>query len=268
MKIYLSCDIEGSAGAAHSDECNKSHPDYEYFRQQMTNEAAAACRGAILAGADDILVRDAHGTARNIIPSVLPEAARIIRGGKGDLYAMMTGIEKDGFDAAMMTGFHSGAGTNTSPLSHTFNRKTDYILLNGCVLSEFLYNAYTAAYFNVPVPFVSGDKGICDFAKDIIPGINTVATQEGIGNSTLSIHPDSAVKKIEKGVFEALSGDYTKCKLELPKKFNIKIRYISHTEAYFNSFYSGVKQLDEKTIQYEADDYIEILRLVHFVLDK
>ena len=29
MKVYLSCDIEGSAGVAHWDECTHNHPDYE-----------------------------------------------------------------------------------------------------------------------------------------------------------------------------------------------------------------------------------------------
>jgi len=43
MKVYISADIEGVTGIAHWDEADPSKPDYEYFRQQMTAEVAAAC---------------------------------------------------------------------------------------------------------------------------------------------------------------------------------------------------------------------------------
>ncbi|MBR2973889.1 MAG: M55 family metallopeptidase [Clostridia bacterium] len=267
MKVYFSCDIEGSAGVAHRDECTHNHPDYEYFRNQMTKEVAGACEGANMAGAKELLVRDAHGTARNIIPSALPENASIVRGGGGDMFAMVTGINTS-FDAAVMTGFHSGVGTDGCPLSHTFNKKTEMLMLNDMVLSEFLFNTYSAAYHGVPVVFVSGDEAICEFAKELVSGITTVATQKGIGSATKSIHPDLAVKKIKEGVQQALSGDLDKCKITLPEKFVMKVRFRNHADAYFNSFYTGIKQLDAKTLQYETDDWLEILRMVHFVLDK
>ena len=37
--------------------------------------------------------------------------------------------------------------------------------------------------------FLSGDPLLCDTARDISPGIHTVATKEGAGASTTSIHP-------------------------------------------------------------------------------
>ena len=39
----------------------------------MSKEVAAACEGANLAGAKEIFVKDAHYSARNIIPSFLPK---------------------------------------------------------------------------------------------------------------------------------------------------------------------------------------------------
>ncbi len=38
----------------------------------MTREVGAACRGALSAGAEGILVKDAHDSARNIDPAGLP----------------------------------------------------------------------------------------------------------------------------------------------------------------------------------------------------
>ena len=60
MKLFLSADIEGTAGVAHWDETEKGHPGYEHFARQMSLEVAAACEGAVKAGYDEILVRDAH----------------------------------------------------------------------------------------------------------------------------------------------------------------------------------------------------------------
>ena len=39
----------------------------------MTKEVAAACEGATMAGATDIIVKDAHGSGMNINPFRLPE---------------------------------------------------------------------------------------------------------------------------------------------------------------------------------------------------
>ena len=267
MKIYLSCDIEGTAGVAHFDECTLNHPDYEYFRQQMTSEVAAACQGANKAGAQELLVRDAHGTARNIIPRELPENARIIRGGRGDMFAMVTGINSS-FDALLMTGFHSGVGTDGSPVSHTFNHNTELLTLNDMMLNEFLFDAYSAAYHGVPVAFVSGDEALCNFAREIVPGITTVSTQKGIGSSSESIHPDLSIRLIEQGVQKALSGDLSQCKITLPKKFVMKIRFCRHADAYFNSFYPGIAMLNSTTLEYTTKDWYDLLVMVHFVLDK
>ena len=83
MKLYISADIEGVAGIAHWDEANKSHAAYQEFREQMTLDVAAACRAALDSGIEELLVKDAHGSGRNIIASMLPEEARVIRGWSG-----------------------------------------------------------------------------------------------------------------------------------------------------------------------------------------
>lgn len=64
MKVCISVDIEGIAGIAHWDEALKEGANYAAFRELMTNEALAAIEGATAAGATEILVRDAHETAR------------------------------------------------------------------------------------------------------------------------------------------------------------------------------------------------------------
>ena len=163
----------------------------------MSREVAAACRGALSAGAEDVLVKDAHDSARNIDPTVLPRGARIHRAWSGDPLSMMTGLNQETFDAVFFTGYHAWAGCPGNPLSHTMNLKNDHVTLNGTPCSEFLLNAYTAGYYNVPVALITGDKALCDFARELIPAITTVAVNEGRGNGVTSIHPDEAVERIE-----------------------------------------------------------------------
>ena len=77
MQIYISADIEGTCGIADWSETErKTMDDYRPFQQQMTREVAAACAGAVAAGAEDILLKDAHDTARNIDPTALPRGAK------------------------------------------------------------------------------------------------------------------------------------------------------------------------------------------------
>ena len=91
-KVYLSADIEGTCGIVCWDETEYGNPRYEYFSRQMSREVAAACEGALAAGAEDILVRDAHDSARNIRPEMLPLQARIFRNWERHPFSMMSGI--------------------------------------------------------------------------------------------------------------------------------------------------------------------------------
>ena len=73
-KIFLSADIEGTCGIAHWDETSKGHADYPHFANQMSREVAAACEGALAAGAEEILVRDSHDSAPTSTPPCSPRA--------------------------------------------------------------------------------------------------------------------------------------------------------------------------------------------------
>ena len=266
MRIFLSADIEGTCGIAAWAETERSTPlDYAPFQKQMTREVRAACDGAIAGGARDILVRDAHDTARNLDPEGLPTAARLMRGWTGDPLWMMSGIDRARYDAAIFTGYHSPAGGAGSPLSHTMDRRIELATLNGMEVSEFLLNAYTAAYVGVPVVFLSGDKALCEQASDLIPAITTVATLEGRGGAVISPHPDLAVKAIREGCERAVK-NAEDCILPRPASFRISVRFQELRDAYARSFYPGATLEDGKNVNFTSDDWFEILRFCHFVL--
>jgi D-amino peptidase len=264
MKIYISADIEGITGTTHWDETEKKHPDYAEFRDQMTAEVAAACEGAVAAGAAEIWVKDAHDSARNILAARLPQEARLMRGWSGHPYLMVDGLDSS-FQALAMVGYHSRAGSGDNPLAHTMSGSDSYVKINGRFASEFMINAYTAALVHVPVVFVAGDAGLIEDACDLIPGLTGVAVKQGVGDATINIHPTLAVERIRTGMQTALEGNLARCQVKLPDQFSVEIRYKEHARAYRASFFPGAHPLDTHSIQFESRDYFEVLKMFSFV---
>ncbi len=265
MNIYLCSDIEGSCGFTAHEEGRPGSPLYEQFRRQMTLEASAACSGAKKAGGELILVHDAHGNARNIIADLLPYDVELMRMSGCDLYSMLSGVQDGEFDAVMFTGFHSGATNAGSPVCHTFSTTLHHAMyLNGMPLSEFLFYTYTAASLKLPVPFVSGDKALCEFARELVPGITTVEAVTGFGAGTRSRHPKQVIEEIERKAELAFSGDWKQCMPKLPSEFEMTMVCQRPYYAKHRSFYPGMEQIDDVTIRFATDKWEEMLRMVHF----
>jgi len=266
MKVFLSADMEGTCGIAAWPETDRKTPmDYEPLQKQMTREVAAACRGALASGCEEVMVKDAHDSARNIRYAELPRGIRINRAWSGDLLSMMSGLDKDQYGAVFFTGYHSWAGSPGNALSHTMNLRSNRVTINGVLCSEFLLNAYTAGYFGVPVALLTGDKNLCDFAKQLIPAITVVPVNEGCGGGVTSIHPDEAVELIEAAAKEAVS-KADQCAVPMPDHFHMEIDFFKHHIAYSKSFYPGAVLKDDKIVCFDSDDWYEVLRFCHFVL--
>jgi len=263
MKVYLSADIEGITGVTHWDETDLSHA--EHAREQMTAEVAAACEGALHAGATEIWVKDSHDSGRNIIASRLPQEARLIRGWSGHPYQTLTQLDQT-FHAVLLVGYHSGAGFGQSPLEHTCSGNLMCVKLNGQYISEFSLDALTGSYAGAPVVFVSGDQGLCAHVKETNAHIHTVAVKEGIGEATLNLHPEVAVERIRGEAKLALQGDPARCRIALPEHFSLEMRYRKHTRAYQMGFFPGARQTGTFTVQYDTDDYFELLRFFMFAI--
>lgn len=264
-KLFISSDFEGTAGVAHWDETEPGKYLYDHFARQMSREVAAACEGALAAGYDDVLVKDAHDSARNINPELLPEQARIFRGWGKHPYSMMAGLDKS-FSGVVFTGYHSAAGTNSNPLSHTMTTGAGYVKINGQLCSELRMNCLTAAYEGVPVYCVTGDRGLCEWIQSVNPNISTVPVSEGAGDGSISIHPNLAVRRIRETVEQALQKDPVDCMFPLPEHFTVEINFKRHTDATNASWYPHCVQTGPHTVEFETDDYMEALKFFHWVL--
>lgn len=255
MRVFISADIEGAAGVTDWSETVWGGEGYEAACRQMTLEVAAACRGAMKLG-HEVVVKDGHGTARNIDITELPKGVQLIRGWMTSPASMMGGLDEC-FDAAIYIGYHSPEGSDFSPLAHTVEHSLyNYIKINGELASEFSLNALWAAAYGVPSVFLSGDEGMCRLAKESHPDIVTVSTKKGIGNATWNLHPEEAVEKIEAGVETALKAEIGL--MPLSEEYNMVVHFKEHQNARRASWYPGAKQRDSNTVEYTAKDIFEL----------
>ena len=266
MKLFISADIEGTTGIAHWDETEKGRDLYQHFTVQMSREVAAACQGAIDAGWTEILVKDAHDSARNIDPNLLPECVRIFRGWGADPLCMMAGLDKS-FDGVVFTGYHSNVGSNANPLAHTMNTRLFSFKINGEPASELYINSLIAAYFGVPVYCVAGDRGLCDWMKTKNINTVTVPVVEGFGGGTISPHPAAAVKMIYGAVNAALQMPRESFLFPMPESVEMCVSFREHQMARKGGFFPGAKKLDERTVSYESRDFMDVLKFMMFVVN-
>jgi len=263
LKVFISVDMEGVAGVVNWEEVSRNGKDYDYFREIMTKETNEAIRGALAAGATEIVVRDSHGSGRNILPELLHERAKLLRDWSGGHLSMMEGIDKT-FDAVIFIGYHAKAGTPDSPLAHTMSSAniTD-VSINGVSLPEAGINGLIAGCFDVPVVFLSGGRAICNQAKGLFGEVETVAVKEGIGNANLNLHPAAAREKIFEGVKKALENrkKYEPYKLKAPYKLELTLKnkeLVSKAASY-----PGAQRTGEWELTYTGNDMMDIIKAFH-----
>lgn len=264
MKVFISADIEGTAGICHWDEAERTHPDWAEFRALMTAEVLAACEGARAAGATEVVIKDAHDSGRNLMIDRLPDYTRVIRNWSGHPDAMMFGLDRS-FAAAVYTGYHSKAGTEANPLAHTSNLKISRLLLNGEVASEFTVNALCAALYGVPSVFIAGDAGICADATAMVPGMATVETLEGAGPATNSIAPARSCRLIREGVEAALRGNLGGLVPDVSGPWEVVVEFVNPVNAYQSSWYPGARAHGPRAVAFAAPAFFDILRALRFI---
>lgn len=265
MKIFISADIEGVSGITFSEESHWETEEYKKCADQMTREVLMAIEGATEAGATEIVVKDGHGKGSNIDFLKMPENVKLIRGKSGHPYNMMYGLDES-FDGVIYIGYHSRAGSDQNTMSHTNTGNSFFIKLNDEYASEFMINSYIAASLGVPILFLTGDEGICNDAKKLVPGIKTLATKKCVGGSAENLSPkfvEKSTKELAKKAVEEIKNAKA---LKVPEKFTEEIKFKSHINAYKMSFYPGAEKIDSHTIKIEAGNIMEIVTANMFVL--
>jgi len=258
LKVFISVDMEGIAGVVVSGECSASGPDYGYFRRIMSHEANAAVLGAFDAGATEVVVRDSHGSARNILPDIIDPRAKLLRDWSGGPLVMMEGID-DTFDAVVFIGYHARAGTADAIIDHTMSGNVMNLAINGQSLPEAGVNALIAGHFEVPVVFVAGDQGIVDQVGDLFGSVGTFATKQGIGASSLGLHPEVAQKGIRAGVADAVRNRGRFEPFTMTKPYEMVLKLKSEASVYNGSFFPGAHRTGDWELSFTDDNILNVM---------
>jgi len=264
MKFFVSADMEGVAGVVSWKEYES---DLQRYRRLFTQEVKAVCEGIMECGerVEEILVCDAHGSAQNLLIEDLPEVVRVSRG-NGRPLMMLDGIDNT-FRLLLMVGYHSGAGTAQSLMDHTYSSRSFYrVLLNGVEADEAIINAALAGHFGVPVGFVSGDDKLVSRAQSVFPGIETVATKQGVSRFAAIVrHPAPVLEELKDKAAQAASRASTFQPYRLPARdgrCQLEMQLLDSGIADMASLIPGSTRPDGRTVVCEAESMLGIYRLL------
>ena len=247
MKVYLSADMEGITGVVDAEDVQPPGRDYERARVLMTEDVNAAVRGAYAAGATEVLVNDAHGPMRNLLPEALHPAARLIRG-KPKQMLMLEGLAPE-HDAAVFVGYHSRAGA-LGVLSHSFmGHEIEDMWLNGRPVGEIGLAHATAAAIGVPVTALTGDDCACTEMTEWDASVRTVAVKYARDRFSADLRPsEEARAAIEKTVTASLSVP-PKAPAVAAASSTLTVRWQSASIASTLLGIPGVTSPDSRTVQ-------------------
>lgn len=185
MQVFISCDMEGATGVVHPDQLLNKGYDYARARKFLTGDVAAACEGALAAGASRVVVCDGHGSMRNLLLEDLPEPVEVVIGpASSRLLCQCEGLD-EGFDAVLFVGYHARNGAAGAVLPHTWvGSLVHEITVNGVVFGETALNAAIAGHHGVPVVMVAGDAALVEEAREILPDVEAVSTKQAVGRAS------------------------------------------------------------------------------------
>ncbi|MDA3631220.1 M55 family metallopeptidase [Saccharopolyspora oryzae] len=246
MRIYLSVDMEGITGLVDAQDVQPAGRDYEHGRLMMAEDVNAAIRGALAAGATDVLVNDAHGPMRNLRSDMLHPAARLIRG-KPKAMGMLEGLD-DSFDAALCIGFHSRAGTS-GVLSHSFmGHEIEDIWLDEHPVGEIGLTHATAAALGAPVVLLSGDDTACAEMAKWDPDVRTVPVKYARGRFAAELRPLAEAREaIETAATACLTSELPTP--SAPGTTTLAVRWQSASVADALRELPGVTGRDDRTVE-------------------
>ncbi len=260
MKVYLSSDMEGTAGVVDWSQCLGPGPEYQYYRRLLQDEVNAAIEGALEAGATEFLVNDSHSSMQNLRPDELLGNARYLSGRHKPLY-MMQGLDAT-FDAVFFVSYHGSMASEASTLSHTYNpRAIARVLLNGMEVGESGINALVAQGHGVPVVLITGDDTTAEEALRVSPGLHTAVVKHSVTRfAAESLHPTEAKALIRSAAAAAITGLAGASPPQIALPATLEILFQNGDFAEMATWVQGVERVDARTVQVSGDDPVTLFR--------
>lgn len=266
MRVFISADIEGITGVvswSQAEGPTAAAYDFAFARRMYTHDVNAAIRGARAAGAGRIVIIDAHNKGKNLLVDELEPGTELISGYGSGTLGMMLGIE-EGFDAAMLVGYHGMAGTTKGLLEHALNGGLHRCWLNGREMGEIGVNAAIAGAFDTPVCLVTSDVAGCREASAALPGVETYATKEACGRFMARLkHPSETGPGIESAAKRAIerAGEIAPQRIEGPATFRVEFHTSEQVDLACTM--EQATRLDGYTIEFTRPSLLEAVRALY-----
>ena len=264
MKVFISSDMEGTAGVVNWDQCRPGQHDYDYYRALLQAEVNAAIDGANnVGGPHEFVVNDSHGRMANLRPDQLAGEAAYLSGHHKPLY-MMQGLDES-FDAVFFVSYHGSASAGPATLSHTYNPAAiAEVRLNGVTAGESGINSLVAAALGVPVVLVTGDQTTAAELQPYWPEARTAVVKQSISRfAAKSLHPARANRLIASKAAEAikaLSDRSTKPQAHIERPATLTVRLRNPDLAEMATWLERVEpDRDDPTVVHLRDD--DLIRL-------
>jgi D-amino peptidase len=260
VRVHVISDMEGVAGIVKWQQTTGGEKLYDEGRVLYTEEINAAVRGALDAGATEIVVMDCHGAGgaydfNSLLPDLLhPHCEYVVQ----EEWTEYTGFLESGCDAALFVGMHAMAGTTDGVLSHTVSGQAwQNLRFNGTLVGETGINAALCGHWGVPVVLVTGDRAVCLEGRELLgDGLTTVEVKQGLGRFSARMHtPSRARELIEEGARKALSNLSAVAPYDPGRPCEIEIDFTSpdRLQEYVNR--KGVDVTGPRSIAVRGDDW-------------
>lgn len=267
LKVHISVDMEGVAGAVTGDQLGPTGFEYGRFRDFMTREALSAVDAARMAGATEIVVADSHGNGENLLIEQFPPDVRIIRSWPRRL-GMVAGVDQD-VDAAIFIGYHAGTNNPAGVRAHTFSSANlTRVALNGTNMTEGSWNAAIAGHFGVPVVMMSGDDAAIAEVRRAVGNIEAAETKRSLGfHSAITIPPQASYDLIRQRVLSAFARlqDFKPLKVQTP--VTVDVSFKNYLPAEVLAYLPIFERTDSHSIRFRAKDMVEASAIMSFLGD-
>lgn len=257
MKVFISFDMEGVGGVSSWRETARGGKDFDRVRELATQEINAVVEGVKKNGEniEEILVADSHSFGENLLIEELDTDISLVKGYPRPYY-MMEGLNSS-FDLVFFIGYHSGIGTHSGGMDHTYSPSTIYELrIGGKPMGEAQINAAYAGHFGVPVGLVSGDDRFVEQAKEAFgKEVETVVTKYGISRfASRNIHPQKVKELLRMGAQAAVKKAKGLKPYRIQPPLDVEIDLVSTLIGDLASLIPGVERVSGRQMRFHPPD--------------
>jgi D-amino peptidase len=271
VKLFMHWDMEGVSGLLTREQVWYWEPGVRpeaarEGRQLLMADVESACRAALAAGADELIVCDTHHGGGNLELDSMPVDPRITYLGRsvGDQDGKrrwMPGLDHT-VDGLLLPGHHAKAGTVGAFLPHTWSLSWADFRINGMSVGELGIEACYAAHWDIPLILVQGDEAGCAEAREQFAGVVTAPVKRALSND-LCTGPDAAsarqltATKIAEAIELTRAGRTRPFKPELP--MTITVRMTGPEAAERACARPTVRRVDEATVEGRVERHCDVV---------